>query len=372
MIARSQFMSLRRFLPGLESPNNEERTRLACTVPRPRGTHARARVLPILFLVAAFGSLLLTSCTKTDAPKILAQVGDRAITVDDFQNEVVRRRKMRKSIPDNETILQEMVQFEAQLRRARKAGLADDPQVQREIGLLLIGKLRDRELAPRLEAVQVTTEEAKAEYQRNLAKHTQPGKVRLALLHLQAEPKMSDAKRAELRVRLEDARRRTLENPPRGGRGPAASGFGALAIEYSDDQTSRHRGGDIGWLDAGKLEYRWPRPVLEAAYALEKGQITAVIEAEGGMYLAMKTDERELAVTPFAQVEATIRHSLLLKKRREIEDAFRQEAAQLAGVQIDRKAFAAVELPPAPAVVAQNGETQPPALPATGEPADGH
>jgi parvulin-like peptidyl-prolyl isomerase len=120
-------------------------------------------------------------------------------------------------------------------------------------------------------------------------------------------------------------------------------------------------------MDAGKFEYRWPRKVLEAAYALEKGAITEVIEAEGGVYLAMKTEARELAVTPFDRVEATIRHSLLLKKRHEIEEVFRQQAVQLAGVQIDEKVLASVEVSPAPAVVAQQGDARPPGLPVTAE-----
>jgi hypothetical protein len=62
----------------------------------------------------------------------------------------------------------------------------------------------------------------------------------------------------------------------------------------------------------------------------------------------------------------------LLKKRREIEEGFRQEAVQLAAVQIDRKALAAVEVPPAPTVIAQQGAAQPPSLPATDEPAAGN
>jgi parvulin-like peptidyl-prolyl isomerase len=245
--------------------------------------------------------------------------------------------------------------------------LTEDPQVQREIELLLIGKLRDRELAPKLESVQVTTEEAKAEYQQNLSKYTTPAKVRLAMLYLPSGKKASETKRAELRQRLEEGRRKILENPSSLARISGVPGFGPLALEYSDDHASRHRGGDIGWLDAGNFEYRWPRAVLEAAYRLDKGAISEVIEAEDGLYLAMKTDARELSVTPFAQVESTIRHSLLLKKRHEIEETFRQQAVQLAGVEIDEKALAAVEVSPAAAVVAQRSDARPPGLPATAE-----
>ncbi len=327
--------------------------------------HSKARI--VFTLCAAALALTLASCSKPTHSIVLATVGERAITADDLRQEAERRRAARRAVPDKETLLQEMVTYEAQVQSARRAGLADDPQVQREIGLMLIGKWRERELVARLEAVQATAEEIKAEYEREIAKHTRPAKVRLAFLFLPAGPKASEASRAEIRQRLEDARRKVNADPPPGGRGPAATGFGALALEYSDDQASRHRGGDIGWLDAGRLDYHWPKPVLEAAYALDKGEISGVIETEAGCYLAMKTDAREASVTPFAQVEATLRHSLLLKKKRELEEAFRQEAVRLAGAQIHRQALAAVELPSGAPALAQRGQAGPPGLPGTNE-----
>ena len=82
---------------------------------------------------------------------------------------------------------------------------------------------------------------------------------------------MSDAKKAELRARMEEGLKKASETPVEGGRGAASIGFGAVAVEYSDDQVSRYRGGDIGWLDDGNFSYRWPKEVLAAGYALEKG-----------------------------------------------------------------------------------------------------
>jgi hypothetical protein len=320
--------------------------------------------------LALVGSLFLASCAKQETPAYLAKVGDRAITAADLQNEIDRQKKTRRSVPDREEVLREMVRYEAQLLQARKAGLADDPQIRREIGLLLIGKLRERELSPRLESVQVTTNEVQAEYEQNIAKYTQPAKARVALLYLQVNPKASDARRAETMQRLQEARRRALEPTAPTKRGPSvAPGFGTLAINFSDDQASRYRGGDIGWLEAGKFESRWPRPVLEAVFALKKQGMTDVIEADGGFYLGMKTDERDTSVTPLAKVEATIRHSLLLKKRREMEEAFSEDAVRLAEARIDQKALASFKLKPTAAEVAQNGATQPPSFPFASEPA---
>ncbi|MBI2929818.1 MAG: peptidyl-prolyl cis-trans isomerase [Verrucomicrobia bacterium] len=333
----------------------------------PRSAQPALLAKALLTACAALLALTLVSCSKTNPPVVLATVGERQITADDFQREVERRHRARQPVADKEALLQEMVAFEAQVQNARRAGLADDPQVQREIGLMLIGKWRERELAPRVDAVQITPEEVRAEYERELAKYTRPAKVRVAMLFLQADPKASETRRAELRQRLEEARQKIAANPSPGGRGPAATGFGPLALDFSDDQASRHRGGDLGWLDAGRFDYHWPKPVLEAAYALDKGQTSAVLEAEGGFYVVMKTDAREAAVTPFEQVQATLRHTLLLKKKRELEEAFRREAVRLAGAEIHHQALAGVELPPSAHPVAQRQSAEPPGLPGTNE-----
>lgn len=316
--------------------------------------------------------LLLASCANRETPEFLAKVGDRLITAEDLQKEAGHRRRNGEPVPGRELLLREMVQFEALIQRARKTGLADDPAVQREIGLVLISELRERELDKQWESLRVSTNETRAEYERNLAEYSEPAKARAAVLFLECNPKATAAKRGDVRARLEEARRRALENPAPGGRGAAASGFGALAIQFSDDQASRYRGGDIGWLDAGNFEYRWPRPVLEAAYELKKGGISEVLEAEGGFYLVMKTDERPASVTPYARVEAVLRHSLLLKKRRELEEAFRQETIRLAGVQMNEKALAAVELSPGSAEAKRLLASEPPSFQFPNQPAEEH
>ena len=316
-----------------------------------------------LCLIGVLG--FFSACSKQTGPAsgVLAKVGSREIRIEDLRKEVERRRNIHRPVPDKETLLQEMVDFEAMLQRARKAGLEGDPQLQREMNNLLVGKFMERELTPRLAAVKVTAEEVKAEYEKNIAKYTKSAQIRLAILHLGADSKTSGTKRAELRGRLTEARATALENLTRTDLRQASPDFGTLAIDYSEDQASRYRGGDIGWLEGGKFSYRWPRKVLEAGYALEKGHVGEVMEAEGGFYLAMKTDGRAGSITPLGQIEASIRHHLLVKKQHEFEEAFRQETARLAAVTIDRKTLAAVNLPPAEPTVAQNREAGPPALP---------
>jgi parvulin-like peptidyl-prolyl isomerase len=322
----------------------------------------RSRILH-LFLAGLLG-LLVASCAKQAAPKtVLATVGSRPITAEDVRSEVERRQKAHQPVPEKSALLQEMVAHEALLQRARQAGLESDPDVRREMENLLIGQLKERELTPRLDGLPVSEEEIQAAYQSNLQRYTRPAKVRLAILVLQANPKMSESKRAGLKARLQEARQRLEENPAPGGRGPAAQGFGALAIRYSDDQASRYRGGDIGWIDPDAPSTRWPRQVVATGCALQKNQVSELIETPDGLYLVMKTDHREAIVTPFPQVRESIRQSLLVQKQRDLRESFLEETVRGAAAVVDQKALAAFTLPSGRTAVAQIHEPQPPSLP---------
>jgi peptidyl-prolyl cis-trans isomerase C len=310
--------------------------------------------------------LSLASCSKAprnEPAPFLAKVGDARITTEDFQKEVARRRTARRPIADKETLLKEMVDEAALLQRARALGVDRDPQLQREIQNLILGRFLDQEMKTRREAVAVTTNEVQAEYEKNRGRYTQPAKVRMALLVQRVDAKASETKRTEARARIEEARRLVLARTNVIESVAGAPGFGALAVQYSDDQASRYRGGDIGWLDATNAAPRWPGKVLKAAIALEPGKISDVIEAEGGFYLAMKTDARPGSVVPLAHVEATLRQSVLVKKHREAELSARQEVIRQVPTEINRAALSAVELPALAMPAKTNRQTEPPTLP---------
>ena len=299
--------------------------------------------------------ILLSGCSKPPVPDqdvapvspgepVVARVGDREILASDLEKDVQRRVDARLPIPGKEVLLREMVAYEAMAQRARNAGVADDLGVKRQIDNILIGELKKRELKAKLAAVEITEDEIRAEYEKRIAQYTRPAQVRLAALVLKAGKVVSSEKQKELTDRLSEAREKAIASPAPGGRGPAAGGFAALALEYSEDQASRYRGGDIGWMEKLPTMSRWPMTVLKAGYALEKGQISDVLEAEGGYYLVMKSDDRPEVVTPFEKVSAALRQSLLVQKRRAMNDAFLEESLQLVGAEIDFDCLAQVPL----------------------------
>jgi hypothetical protein len=283
----------------------------------------------------------------------LAVVAGRPVTGEDLIEEASWRMANNQAVPPAPELLKEMTRRLAMVERARKAGLADEPGTRRRIESLLIARLREQELDAALAKIEITPEEIAAGYEARREELSRKGLDRFAILFQAADARMSEARRAESRERLEAALALADANPAAGGRGPAASGFGAIAAEHSEDQSSRYRGGDIGWIESDAKETRWPAAVLEAGRALEKGKRSGVLEGPDGYYAIMKTDSRPGGVRPLEEVSENIRQTLLREKRRVLEESFVNQAVQASQVEINAEAAARIQLPastpPAPA-----------------------
>ena len=290
-------------------------------------------------------------------PDLLAEVGGRWILRSDFEREMRRRGGAHPQKLDKDALLAEMIQREAFLAKAEKMGLIGTPDVERQRDNIVIGELRRQVLEPRLQAVEVTEDEARQHYEGNTAAFTKPGKRRLAAIYIKTYEKMTEEKLSACKALAEQAREAALKQDAVG----AGRGFGKLAIQYSEDQATRYKGGDAGWFTEGRERYRWPAEAVAAGYALaEVGDVSDVIVTPTGLYVVKLLDQRSSSVTPFSDVTARIRHTLVLEKRKQVEQAFREEAQNAVDVRIREEVLDSIALPkPASAPARQ----EPPALP---------
>jgi parvulin-like peptidyl-prolyl isomerase len=324
------------------------------------------RLFKFFCLLAAVG--LSSQCKKAPtattapAPDALAVVAGQAITKADLLAEAQWRQSKRQPVPAPAELLQEMVNRLALVERARQAGLTDEPATKRRLESVLIARLREQQLDGELARIVISEEELAAAYQDRLAEFSQAALDRFAILFQEVDAKASATRRAEARQRLESGLAQAAAAPAGGGRGPAASGFGAVAIDFSDDQISRHRGGDIGWLAEGMESARVPAEVLAAGRPLEKGARSGVIETARGFYAIMKTDSRPGGARPLEQVAGDLKQTLLQEKRRAMEERFLAEAIASAATTLDTAAASQVELPVSPP--APPSEDAPPSFPA--------
>jgi peptidyl-prolyl cis-trans isomerase C len=319
---------------------------------RGHGTALRCLALGSVFMTS-----LLMGCSRSDEPVVLAQpdvaptqlarVGDRILTPDDLVREANRRREAGLPVPEKAALLKQMIEHSALLQQAIASGVDMDAALQRDVDDLMIARWRDRDIEARLAAQTIDDAELEKAYVSRQADYVTPANIRLAILKLGASPRMSEERQAELEGRLTEARQKIIANPAPGGRGPAGMGFGALAIDYSDDAASRYRGGDIGWLEEGNFQYRWPRNVLETGYALEKNVPSSIVKEANAYYLVMKTDARPGSTKTLETVRGALRRQLLIERQNRIRLSIHQEAMRAFPASIDEKQLQQVTLPEA-------------------------
>lgn len=84
------------------------------------------------------------------------------------------------------------------------------------------------------------------------------------------------------------------------------SSFAAVAKEHSQDQGSAAQGGDLGFFGRGAMVPEFER----AAFALQKGQLSDVVETEFGYHILLVTDVKEPQVPSFEALRPQIEDEL--------------------------------------------------------------
>ena len=297
---------------------------------------------------------VLAGCKPKPEPKnYLAKIGTSEIHTNDFAREQERRKRMNLLVPANEMLLQEMIAREALVLKAKEAGLERDPEVVRMYEGYLIARLKEREMEPKVKAAEITDAELNAKYQADIRAYTRAAKMRIALLHMTVNTNDASAVEAA-RSRLEEARKRANDLPA------SASGFGKLAVDFSEDQATRYKGGDAGWYDEGQERYRWPNEVMTAAAALPTNGVSEVISTARGLFLVKKIDARPAAVTPLSEVAGNIRRKMLVERQQRIEQEFGRSIQASYPLTINTQILSSLQKI---SNMAKRAEPTPPALP---------
>lgn len=297
-------------------------------------------------------------------PQWVAKVGGEYITPQMLRNEMERRGGhvpgQYQTLEQKRALLDEMLLHAALVDAARNRGLDRQPDTRRSIEQLLTTQYLQATLRAEQQQVAIDEKAVRAYYEEHAEDFAVPARRRVAMIRIGVPEGADEAawKRATGQANEALAKARRL--------GSDVPHFGAVAREYSDDPSSRYRGGVIGWLTDGRAaDYRFDRRLLDAAFALEQaGQFSPVIRGEDGVYVARLIERQERQARPFEQLRAGIEQRLAQQRYQEIERSFRDALLDSIPVDVDERALAAVE-PPGP----PGGDDipQPPAMPVAQE-----
>lgn len=320
--------------------------------------------------IGAFAVAALCGCGRAPVSKqsplpenAVARVGSEIITVSDFQEEI-RTRPVTNDRAGRTALLDEMIEFRALVQDAKARGYERDPKVQRAFARILANKMRTELETGAQSPPEITQEEIESSYRKREKEFVLPAKIRAAMIFVEAPATFTDEKRAERRARVEQARSQALEQITTINNKQA--GLGALAAEYSYDQATKYRGGDLGYLLEGLtgrgVDALEPA-VLQACFALrEVGQVSEIVQTPTGYYVLKLLERQPASVRPLSTVRNEIISRLRQEKSEQIKKSF---AAQVrAGKQIEVRSDRIANIPvPEPRRVSNRESEKPPALP---------
>lgn len=249
------------------------------------------------------------------ADRIVAVVGDSIVLKSDVDLEMLQLRQSNQPIPDSlaafrqilERRIGELVLLQAAIRDtsikitdeqtsaevqremdARRRQFASEAQFQAALvqagmtldelrrtitqeisGRLLLRQFidkvsRDRHPPP------VTDEDIRKYFEANKQTFGQrPATITFEQLVL--APKASDTARTTARIKAEEALQKLR----------AGADFETVAKQYSEDPSTRDKGGDLGWFRSGTMV----REFDQVAFALQPGQISGIVETSFGFHI---------------------------------------------------------------------------------------
>jgi peptidyl-prolyl cis-trans isomerase D len=178
---------------------------------------------------------------------------------------------------------------------------------QRKVRMLAL----DREQAHAKTVIPVT--EVQRYYNNNLPQYQTPEQIRASHILLNTAGKDAAVVRKEAEELLQQIK---------GG-----ADFAALARKMSEDEGSKVNGGDLDYFSRGRMV-----PEFEnAAFALETGQISDIVQTQYGFHIIKVTDKKPAITRPLDEARAEIEDQL---KWQRADEQLATRAAQLAD-QID-------------------------------------
>ncbi len=167
--------------------------------------------------------------------------------------------------------------------------------------------------------VSVSEEETKKEYENNKGAFNVPDQVKASHILIRAEEGATPEQKQEARKKIEALRSRAV----------SGEDFATLAKENSED-ASKINGGDLGYFAKGQMVL----PFEEAAFSLNKDEISQVVETQFGYHIIKLLDKSQARTLSYDEVKENLEEFLLNRHRQEALNKYIDELKKTAKIEI--------------------------------------
>ncbi len=249
----------------------------------------------------------------------VARVGETVLTEKDIDREFLhmpeRVRQLKDQVEMRKNLLHNIITRKALEEEARRQGIADDPEIrariEQTVASIVIQALNDK-----MRKQQQPDEKALREYyQQHRADYRVPATWRVR----------------HILVKDEEQARRLLKRLRKG------ADFAALAREFSQDASSRMRGGELPSVRRGQMPPAFEKAMLQLN---AEHPLSGVVHSRMGYHLIQWIESRPAHVRPFEELRAQIAMQIQQQRFRE----WVEEVKERQGIEILKAEYRQPEL----------------------------
>ena len=287
--------------------------------------------LVLVTVIAVVSAGVYAADTESDKKNAVARVNGGFITREDYQRQfnIAQQQLLRQGVPLDDAglkrlrneVLENLIDNELLFEESKRRGYAADEReinsqfdevqaqfpteqefraaleemnytavtfkyaVERSITL---EKLIENDIAP---GITVSDEESRLYYEDNPEYFVQPKQVRASHILIMVEDQNNEQQKQEALEKIKLVQQKLRD----GG------DFAALAIEHSEGPSSA-QGGDLGFFQSGQMV----PPFEEAAFSMQVGEVSDIVETRFGYHLIEVTDIRAEVSIAYEHVKNSI------------------------------------------------------------------
>jgi parvulin-like peptidyl-prolyl isomerase len=152
--------------------------------------------------------------------------------------------------------------------------------------------------------VQVTEEDVRARYDQMQRRSQAVSAVQLSHILIKMGQHPSEQELTEAKEKAAKAIARVKGGEP----------FAKVAEDMSDDDSTKHSGGELGWFQRGSLQPDWETIV----FSMDKGDVRGPVTGAQGLEVFYVTELKQSQLKPYAEMKEQIMREL---RRRELDKA---------------------------------------------------
>lgn len=284
-----------------------------------------AAACALLFVVAACAKKGEQAAGTNQAGNsvVIAVVNGQNITAGDYQEEAAAlspyAMQALQDPKNKEKFLENLEDRQLIVQKAEDMGLDKDPDMVAKLNrlkaTLLLGEFVKKQV---LDKVNVTDQDVKAYFDQHKA---DLGEVRISHILVATQPEAVD-----ILKKLQ-----------------AGESFAALAKKYSLDDKTKANGGDLGWV---KWEQFGSPSLKDAAFKLNPGQVSGIVQSQFGYHIMKVTDKKPALDSDFATIKDTLKEQVAEKKKEDLFESYVKDMRSKAKITVNAQNLAAVNVVP--------------------------